>query len=65
MEQSFNITQDDKTFNFSLDKHGTVWLIEEENGNTNVGQEAPITSLQEAKEFARQMLYATGRTKRP
>ncbi len=64
-EELFKIEKDGKTFSFSLDKHGTVWLIDNKNGNSNYGQDKPVNSLEEAKETAQLMLYAMGRAKRP
>jgi hypothetical protein len=61
----FEIEKEGKTFSFSLDKHGIVWLLDSKNGNSNYGQERPVTSLEEAKEMAVLMLYAMGRIKRP
>lgn len=65
MESTFDITVEEKTFHFSLDKHGSVWLIDKKKGNTNFGQEKPATTLDEAKEIAKIMLYALGRTRKP
>jgi hypothetical protein len=64
MESTFDINLDGKTFHFSIDKHGLVWLIENENENSNFGQERPVKTIEEAKETAKLMLYASGRIQR-
>jgi hypothetical protein len=64
-ETNFEIEKDGRTFSFSLDKHGMVWLMDAKKGNSNLGQERPVNSLEEAKETAELMLYAMGKTKRP
>lgn len=65
MKNVFQLTVDEQTYDFELDEHGTVWLKEKNKSGTNQGQTKPAKNLDEAKEIARLMLYAMGRTKTP
>lgn len=65
-EQKFTLDIENKHFNFELDKEGTVWIIENNKKHqmpegTNIGQTRPVSSLEEAKEVGKIMLYASRR----
>lgn len=63
MEELFTIEYKGRIFNFELDrKDGMIWLIHDDKikSKTNVGQVIPARNIDEAKETAKQMLYAMG-----
>jgi len=65
MTHTFHLTVDEHTFYFELDEHGTIWLKDQSGSGSNQGQTRPARNLDEAKEIARLMLFAMGRTKTP
>ena len=65
MKQPFSLFIGQSTFDFELDEHGMVWLKDQNGSGSNLGQTQPARNLDEAKEIARLMLFAMGRTKTP
>jgi len=66
--QKFTLEVENKIFNFEICKERTVWIIENDKRHqltegTSIGQIRPITSLEEAKEVGKIMLYVTRRIK--
>lgn len=59
----FDITIEDKNFNFEVDCNKQVWIIENDKSRSNYGQIKPANDLEEAKEIALLMLYAANRIK--
>lgn len=59
--QEFQLTIEDKTFNFELE-NGIVYLIEDNNRlgkeGTSIGNTEYVRTIENAKEIARQMLYS-------
>ena len=63
MREPFTIEYKGRIFNFELDrKDGIIWLIQDDEikSKTNNGQVIPARNIDEAKETAKQMLYAMG-----
>ncbi|MEO6174035.1 MAG: hypothetical protein ABIP27_02685 [Flavobacterium circumlabens] len=63
MREAFYIEYKERIFNFELDtKDGMIWLIQDDEikSKTNNGQVIPARNIQEAKQTAKEMLYAMG-----
>ena len=62
--QYFEISIEDKTFQFELRQNGFVWLLDNENSKSNFGQVDGVSSIKNAKELALKMLFISGRIKK-
>jgi hypothetical protein len=60
-DQYFIVNVTDRDFEFVLDTMGMIWLIDNNNGRTNFGQEEKIYDIEKAKYAAKIMLYAMGK----
>lgn len=63
MREEFTIEYKGQIFKFELDKKdGMIWLIQNDKfkSKTNIGQVIQAKNIEEAKETAKQMLYAMG-----
>jgi len=59
-EKRGSITCNGKIWHVILDKNGEVWFYDETKHKTNVGQTSPVSTIEEAKDLALEMLRSLG-----
>ena len=59
--EKFQITIDEKVFNCEIDEKKHVWIIELDGSRTTYGQNHKVENIEDAKEVAKLIVYASNK----